>query len=413
MTGGRGSRATGWQVGLGGMAIVAVSFGFARYGYGLFVPVFRDEFALSTAALGLVSSGAYATYLAALLLAGVLSSRVGPRAPVVLAGLSATAGMLLIAVAPSAAVLATGVLLASTSAGWAWAPYSDAVDRLVRPEARDRTLSLVSTGTSLGLVVAGPLALVAGTAWRVAWLLFAVLALASAVGNARLLPGRPSRGRPGPPDGGRREPGDGGPPARTGSTTPFLGRHAVPLFSVAFVFGFSGAFYWTYAADLTAAAGLPPAARLVLWTLVGATGVAGLVTGDLVGRLGLRPVLAGALTVLAAGIALLGLAPGSWAAVAGSAALYGPGFMTMSALLAVWSSAVFPDRPSAGFTATLLLLAAGSVAGPATLGVLAGALDLPALFLVAAALTLLGLLAAAPRGGAREATGPSRALARP
>lgn len=382
------------RLGLAGLSMIAVSFGFARYGYGLFVPVFREEFAMSTAALGLVSSAAYAAYLIALLLAGFLSARVSPRAPAVLGGASAVVGMVLVALSPTTTVLAAGVLLASTSSGLTWAPFTDAVAQAVRPETRNRTLSIISTGTTFGLMTAGPVSLLAEANWRGAWLVFAVLALASTVWNARLLPGKAYHGYAGSPESG---PGEGN-GDRSGAQRTWLawqwllGARPLPLFYAAFAYGLAGAFYWTYAADLALQSGLPSAARSILWTAVGLAGIAGLATGDFVGRFGLRPVLAVTLLVLAAATVVLGAAPGSWATVVLSGVLYGPGFMTMAALLSLWSSSVFTDRPSTGFSATLLLLALGSIAGPATLGLLAEAIGLRAAFLVTAGFILLGVL---------------------
>lgn len=63
-----------------------------------------------------------------------------------------------------------------------------------------------------------------------------------------------------------------------------------------------------------------------------------------------------------------------------------------SALMSVWSSSVFPERPSAGFSAALLVFAAGSVPGPAVLGAFGGRFGLEAAFVVAAALALSNLL---------------------
>lgn len=386
------------RLALAGMSIIAVAFGFARYGYGLFVPVFRDEFGLSTEAIGLISGAAYGTYVAALLLAGFLAVRLNPRVPVLVGGACAAAGMTLIAVASNGAVMAAGALLASTSPGWAWAPFSDAAAQLISEDARSRALSIISTGTTFGLAMAGPIALLAGSTWRASWLAFAVLAFASTVWNARLLPkGPPRSAGQGPDHGGLAGSPDGNPaPAHPGWRW-FVTADAHPLYFVAFIFGIAGAFYWTYAADLAQDSGLPSATGPVLWSIVGLAGIVGVATGDFVERFAFGRVLAVALCLLATAIAVLGAVPGSWLSVIASAALYGPSFMMMSALLVLWSSRVFSDRPSTGFSAALVLLAAGSMAGPAALGLLAGAVGLQPAFLVAASLTLLGLLGARPQ----------------
>src|SRR4051812_8554209 len=143
-----------WALALCGSATIAVAFGFARYGFGLFVPVFRAEFGLSAAAVGAVGSAGYAAYLVGLLGSGWANDRFGPRLPILFGTTAALAGLLLVAVASGPAVLGAGVLIAASSAGWVWAPFSDAVSMLIVPAQRARVLAVISTGTTFGLVLA-------------------------------------------------------------------------------------------------------------------------------------------------------------------------------------------------------------------------------------------------------------------
>ncbi|MDP9485702.1 MAG: MFS transporter [Actinomycetota bacterium] len=231
------------RLGLAGFLATAVAFGPARNGYGLFLPYFREEFALSTAMLGLIASGLYAGYLLALSAVGLLASGVGPR-PLVLAGLvSAALGMALVATAPNAWVLAAGIVLAGTSAGWSWAPYNDAAERGVPKRYRDRVLSVVSTGTTFGILAAGLTALAAGASWRGAWFVFALGAVAAAAPNALILPGAShDDGEGDEEEGSLRRPG----------WRWLLRAKATPLFVVALVFGVTSAFYFSFAVDLVA-----------------------------------------------------------------------------------------------------------------------------------------------------------------
>src|SRR5215207_6791051 len=111
-----------WPAVSAGVGLVAVSYGLARYGYGLLLPDMRAAFGLSTTALGLVASTAYASYLLAVASAGALTARFGPRAVVISGGALAVAGMTVIAVAPSGAVLAVGVFFAGGSGGLVFPP---------------------------------------------------------------------------------------------------------------------------------------------------------------------------------------------------------------------------------------------------------------------------------------------------
>jgi predicted MFS family arabinose efflux permease len=369
------------RLGLAGFAATAVAYGPARTGYGLFVPDFREEFGISTWAAGAIGSGLQGGFLLALVATALLVGRLGPRLLVAAGGVSAIAGMLLIALSPNQVTLAIGVFVAGMSAGFCWSPYNDLAGRTVRAESRARVLSAVSTGTTLGIAVAGLVALAAVVGdlpWRAAWLVFVAAAVLSAVLNALLLPGMSA--------GGEREtarrPGVGW-IFRVGSS---------PLFVVAFSFGVVNAFYWSFNADIVSSAGFPlPHAGQVLYIVLGAAGFVGLLTGDLVERIGLERTLRITLLCLGAGTVLLGAAPGSIAVVGAAAVLYGAGVMFMSALLSLWSSAVFRERPSEGFTAALIFFGVGGVVGPAVLGAWGDAFGLGSAFVVAAVLILLNL----------------------
>ena len=368
------------RLGLAGFCATAVTFGPARNGYGLFLPRIRDEFGLSTEVLGFIASGLYAGYLGALVAVGLVAARVGPRVPVLVGLASACAGMALIGLTQNVAALVAGVILAGTSAGWTWAPYNDAAEHAVAPSSRDRVLSIVSTGTTFGIAVAGGVALATlllGTSWRAPWLVFAACAVVAAGLNARLLPRGGPHGAGGAVAGGW--PGVGW----------FWSTASAPLFAVALSFGGVNAVYWSFAADrISGAIGSSPATGPLLYAVLGCAGFVGLFAGDLSARFGLRRVLAATLSSLGVAAGLLGLAPGWLPAVGASAVLFGAGTMVMSALLSVWSSAVFRERPSTGFSAALLLFGTGSVVGPGAAGAFAGNFGLGAVFLVAAALAL-------------------------
>ena len=371
------------RLGLVGFLATAVAFGPARNGYGLFLPYFREEFELSTVLLGLIASGLYAGYLLALSAVGLLAAKVGPRLPVLIGLLAAALGMGLVALAPNAWILATGVVLAGTSAGWTWAPYNDAADREVPTRHRDRVLSVVSTGTTFGILVSGLVALAAGAGWRSAWFAFALGATAAAVPNALVLPGAP-----------RGDVRDEEAPRQPGWRWLLRARSA-PLFAVALSFGVVSACYFSFAVDLVVRAGglSQVSAGTVVYALMGAAGFVALFTGDAVSRFGLGRVLLAALASLGVASLLLGAAPASWPAVGASACLFGAGVMLMSALLSLWSSYVFPEQPSTGFSAALFVFGVGLVAGPALLGTLADSFGLESAFLATAALALLTMLA--------------------
>ena len=374
-----------------GLSAIAVAYGFARYGYGLFVPAFREEFGLSTEAVGLISSGAYAAYLFAMVSTGFLVGRTGPRLPVVVGLACAGAGMSLIAASGGVVLLAAGAVLAGASPGFCWAPFSDAVAMSVKKEKRNRVLSVVSTGTTFGLTVAGPVVILASkvgddSGWRYALALFAAAAFAAALWNFKVLPNVSYRG-------GCEEDGE------NLGVDWFVRRESAPLLGQAFCYGLIAAFYYTYAVDLVRRSGFSDEWGPILWSLVGVSGVTGVLSGDAASRFGLGRCLAACLLVLGAAIAGLSFSSSSGALVVACALAFGASYMPIAALLALWSGRIFDERPATGFSAVLFSLALGSIAGPAVLGVVAGTFSLEAAFWCAAALTVFSVALRPASGG--------------
>ncbi len=361
-----------------GFAATAISYGPGRMGFGLFVPEFRAVFSLDATSVGLISSLGFAGFFAALLLAQVQLNRRGPLLPVLTGLGSATLGLGLVTVAPNVPVLAAGVFFAASSAGFAWTPFNDAVHRKIRDVDRPTALSEISTGTSVGIAAAGCAALamvLTGLSWRDCWAFFLLASAGAFLMNWAALR-RVERAQATGRDSGWRE----------------LRQAAMwPLMAIAFVFGCVSAVYISFAADhLTKAGGVPglptAATPALVFICFGTAGLAGLLTGRLRAAIGMSRLLRLTMMAGAASVALLGLLPGGWPALAGSAGLQGVHVMVTSAILAFWSERLFPDMPTRAFTAALLACAAGNILGPTLGGIVHDTLGPRAMFLCTALL---------------------------
>jgi predicted MFS family arabinose efflux permease len=385
-----------WKLSIAGFAATAITYGPARMGFGLFLSEFREVFDLSTSDAGLISSLGFLGMLLGLFVAYGLTARHGARLPVLIGLVSATIGLALVARAETLAMLYAGVFLAMSSAGFAWAPFNNAVHQTVPDRDRPTALSLVSTGTSIGIAMAGLVALVAqttGFSWRAGWFVFAGLsAVALSVAVADMAD---VAGRPGP---------------RSSSPWSALVRHSArPLYAVALSFGVGSAIYISFAADRIAQAGglaaLPGGATPALvFIAFGLCGLCGLATGALKARLGLVGLLRALMLMSAVSMGLVALAPTLWPAVLVSAGLQGAFVMMTSAILALWSDRLFPDLPSLSFTVALIAVGVGSVLGPALAGAVASRFGGEAMFLGVAALCL-ATAAALRRDRIRERPG--------
>jgi len=384
-----------------GAALIGSCYGLARFAYGLFTLEFAREFTINPTVSGVIGAGSYAGYCVAIVASLMLTPRWGPRRVAVLAGVVATVGMSVVAVAPSAPVLAAGILIAGSSTGIASPPMAAAVGAWVRESSRDRAQTLVNAGTGLGVLISGPAALVLLDQWRWAWAAFAVLAAGVTFWVHITLPagtGNHSRPDPvaspnGPPVGRDR----GGRSLTPRWFLPGTTRLAI----ASFLMGLSSIAVWTFGRDLITSHGdATTVVSALTWTTLGASGVLGAIGGDLVQRLGLPTSWTVLMLTLAAGTALFAIAPSTTPVVLAGAALFGASYIALTGLVLLWSTHLYPDRTSFGVGLAFFTIAAGQAIGALLVGRLTESIDTTTVFYTWALLATLG---AALRPPARHA----------
>ncbi|HEX7349921.1 MFS transporter [Brachybacterium sp.] len=357
----RGKRAPAgrgaWGLAAAGLSLIAVCYGLARFSYGLFVPIFREQFALGGATAGAIASGSYAAYCIAIVLAMLLTPRWGGRSVAVAAGLVATAGTLVVALAPNAAVLAAGVIIAGASTGVASPPLAHAVTRAVPGPRRDRVQTVINAGTGVGVAVAGPVALLTHEHWRLAWLAFAALCALVTLWALRSVPGPrvEVREAEGP----------------TSLPRPLLPLGSGRLISAALLMGASSAAIWTFGRDLLVTeGGMSGQASTLGWIVLGIFGVLGAGAGDLAQRIGLRAGWGAGMLALALSTSLLAAWPGiigpAWAALAG----FGAAYIALTGFLLLWGTAVHARHPALGVGTAFLMVALGQALAAPVIGAL-------------------------------------------
>lgn len=359
------------RIAIVGFIATAVAFGPGRMAYGLFLPQLREEFSFGAGVAGGIASFAFASFFLALFLTGWLTSRFGPRLPVLLGGCVATMGFALTAYSSDLIVMSLGVAMASGSAGFAWTPFNAMAEHAVADRYEKRVLSIVSTGTTFGIVAAGLLALgvaALGQSWRMAWWAFAPIGLCAVIAPIILLSKRDGFDRPSPVDLRKV--------LRRVST-----RAAVPLYGFAFSFGATNGTYLSYWIEhVTEAGGLAGLSSNltgpVLFLAFGLAGSLGLLTGDVEKKVGLRALLLGLFASSGVSLLLLAYLPHSWVGAIVSAALQGICLMALSATYSFWSERLFPDIATTGFTAVLMVYALGNVVAPPLAGLVNSGLGL-------------------------------------
>ncbi len=347
------SRAPGRRLAFIGGALIAVTYGLARFVLGLFLPEMRAELGFDATAAGLIGALPFLSYGVAILAAPAYTDRLGLRVAAAGTGVCALIGLAVVAVAPGPLGLGLGVLVCGVSTGLSSPVLAQAVQSAVAPPNRGRTNAAINAATSIGIAAAAPGMLVWVDAWRTAYLGFAAAAAVAAVAIALALPPREKLRATGPT-----------PPVSKSQR-----RSLILLSALSLTMGALSAVYWVFAPSFAAGpGGLPAGQTAWLWLAVGIGGLAGALAGDMRRHWGLGPSHALSLAALAGALGLLALAPAALPVAILSAALFGAAYMALTGLYLVASTEIVPARAVTGPVGPFLGVSLGQFAGSAASG---------------------------------------------
>jgi predicted MFS family arabinose efflux permease len=375
------ARTTALSLTIAGSASVAVAFGMARYGYGLLLPDIKRDLVIGEAKLGAIGTLAYVTYIAAALGVTPAVRRFGARPTVIGGGLLGIVGTTVIARSSGALALAVGVGTAGASAGLVYPPFAEAL-RALPEEIRGRAIASINCGTGWGVAVAAPIAIVAGSSWRLAYLGFAFCGLLSTFYAARVLPAA-------------QQPAAEGQPARLARAELRPGTRRI--LAGALLIGLGSGLFWTFAVQDVRGAGLSVAAGRVLLGVAGVGSLVGVGAADLADRLGLRRTFFTCATLGAASTAALALLSSSEPSVVASAFAFGVSYNIAVAVSVLALIQLDPQRPAAAVALVAGANAAGLLFAPLAGGAISTQIGLTAT-LVGGAGILLAAMIGAPRG---------------
>ncbi|GAA0308141.1 MFS transporter [Kineococcus aurantiacus] len=382
-----------------GAGLIAVTYGVARFGFGLQLTQLAAEFSLTPGTSGLIASGSFAAYCVTALLARRVIERRGGRRALWLAAALAAAGAVVVSLAWTAPVLALGILVAGSAAGAASPALVAAVSTTTPRELVARRQAVVNAGTGIGVAAAGVVALFGPQTWRPVWIAAAVAALltAAVVDRRTTWPPRP---------GDDHDPGQDPAAAPAGAATGEDGTRRPLLRPVlaAALAGLGSAAVWTFGRDLLTTVGqLPGRTTATLWVLLGATAVLGALSGDAVRVLGMRWAwwLTVALSAISTGV--LALAAGDVVAAGIAVVVFGGSYTALSGVLITWAGALRPHSAGAATATLFIALTAGQAAGSLLTGGLGAVLGPRAAFLVCSAVLVSAAVVPPhrPRAGRR------------
>ena len=338
-------------LGATGFGLIAVCYGFGRFAFGLFLPRIAADLGLSSTLGGIIAGGSFFGFCLAIVAGARCTERLGARPVAVAAGLVAAVGMLGIALAPSAPWLGVSVIFAGLSTGLASPALAAAVTAMAPAANRDTCNTVINAGTSAGVALSGPVAVMMGADWRMAFTGFAAAALLIALATLVVLAGA------------RQAPATPGPLLPT--FTPDIKRLAL----AALLTGAASTVVWSFGGELAMAnLGWESQQIGMLWTAMGGAGLIGAAAGYLVARAGLRAIHLGFHLAMAASIVAVGCDLGLPAVVLAGGAGFGAAYLMLTGVYLVWGISALPERPATGVTVAFLALAVGQALGAPVFG---------------------------------------------
>ncbi|MDX1679038.1 MFS transporter, partial [Arsukibacterium sp.] len=338
-----------------GAALVAISYGLARFAFGLFVPPIRAELALTPETIGIIGALPLLSFVLATLVAPFITERLGARTTIMLSGGFAVCGLLLISLARGAWSLGLAVIACGICTGLMMPALTAAMQQLVNRAVHGRVSAVMNAGTSFGVMLAAPAIVLLTSAWRMAYLCFALLAAVAVIITWWRIPAI-SR-----------------PQVKAGSQSAKLSKlpwwPLIRLSLFALAMGFVSSAYWIFAPDLVVSLGTLPAGETGwLWLAVGLAGLSGAAVADLADRIHSGVTHALMFTLLAVSLALLVAGSGQLLASIVSALIFGLAYMSLTGLYLMTAVRLLPGRLSMGPVLPFMACALGQAAGSPVIG---------------------------------------------
>ncbi len=342
-------------LGVTGFALIAVTYGMARFSWGLMLPAVTRDIPFSPRMAGVLSACSFAAYCLSVTAASRLAERFGPKLPAAAAAGCAAIGLLLLALSSGPVMLAAGLFIAGTGPGLASPSLAAAVSQRVEEKKKPQVNTIINAGTGCGIILSVPILLYLPGGWRAACVVFAACALACLIPVIRSLPGE-----------GIRRDGE-----KQCWRETLVQRPLIRLVIIAFVSGMASAGWWSFGPEiLQHHSGVDADTTSLLWLVSGGAGMAGALTGPVASLIGMNPVYRLSQLFMAAPLLLLAfLHHFSWWLLP-AVALCGVGYITLSGVLLVYGASATKAAPASGVGVVFFTLAAGQVAGSLVFGTL-------------------------------------------
>jgi predicted MFS family arabinose efflux permease len=334
--------------------LTALSYGLARFAYGLLLPEIREEILLSATVAGWIGGGSFAAYCVGIIFASGLSKRLGERLIAVLAGVMSTAGMGFVSISQSALGLGCAMTVAGLSTGLTSPPLAVTVAKWIEEKARPRANGIINAGTAMGIVFSGLVVVSFPGSWRELYGVFAAIGAAVtlwlyfAVPKADVMIKRDA------------------PALSLGN---LVRRRTGSLCISAFLTGAGSTAIWTFGANIMRDDyAFSNTEVAITWVVIGVSGLFGATTGFLADKFGLRSTHRVSVSIMA--LTLMCFAAASMYPYLGFGVmgLFGMAYIVATGSYLLWGITLYKGSPAVGLGLPFLVLALGQTAGAPLFG---------------------------------------------
>ncbi|MCO4097482.1 MFS transporter [Macrococcoides canis] len=328
-----------------GLLMIALTYGIARFGFGLLIPFISKDLNISSPIVGIISSSSYFAYCIAIVLSSIYASRIDPKKFITLSGLTAVIGMLLIATSGNSFMLAIGVFVAGASTGFASPSLGNIVNLNLREDEKNKSNTWINAGTGFGILISGPLSFLMGDDWRNIYVIFIIIGIIILISNLKFIPRSQSYIE-----------------NKKHYKIISIFKLGLKIIISSFILGFCSSIYWTFSKVYIDQFNTPNES-ILFWMIVGISGIIGGFSSSIGEKVGNRTTYLIVVIMISLAMLLITVQPSNIILIDISAFLFGSSYILLTGIYILWGIKIFPEEHSIGIGLPFLVLAIGQLVG--------------------------------------------------
>lgn len=336
---------------ISGTLMIAVTYGLARFAFGLLLPNISSDLKLSSGTMGMISSATYIAYCLAIAISTYYSNQKDPKLFVSLAGLTSILGIFIITMSHEEVLLFLGVFIAGMSTGFGSPAYGEVVQNNLEKSTQNKANTWINAGTGFGIVISGPIAYTWSDNWRIVYLMFGIIAIIILLINYLYIPKQISAIKKFKTQ------------THPYSLKPLL-QKSMSINIASLILGCASAIYWTFSKDYIATT--PSNSNFItssFWILVGVSGIIGGFSGGLISKFSIRTLYIIVVLMMTTSILSLNIDKANLFIIFLSALFFGSSYVFLTGILMIWGIKIFEKSPSLGIGIPFFTLAFGQIIG--------------------------------------------------